>query len=41
MSEQQNIQTVKSAYAAFKRGDIQGVLNTLTMKSNGILPAKA
>ena len=30
MSEQQNIQTVKSAYAAFKRGDIQGVLNTLT-----------
>ena len=30
MSEQQNIQTVQSAYAAFKRGDIQGVLNTLT-----------
>ena len=30
MSEQQNVQTVQAAYAAFKRGDIQGVLNTLT-----------
>jgi len=30
MSEQQNVQTVQAAYAAFKRGDIPGVLNTLT-----------
>jgi ketosteroid isomerase-like protein len=29
MSEQQNVQTVQAAYAAFKRGDIQGVINTL------------
>lgn len=29
MSEQQNVQTVQSAYAAFQRGDIQGVLNIL------------
>jgi ketosteroid isomerase-like protein len=29
MSEQQNVQTVQAAYAAFKRGDIQGVIDTL------------
>ena len=30
MNEQQNVRTVQEAYAAFKRGDIQGVLNTLS-----------
>ena len=30
MSEQQNTQTVQAAYAAFKRGDIQGVLDALS-----------
>ena len=29
MSEQENLQIVKAAYAAFKRGDIQAILNTL------------
>jgi ketosteroid isomerase-like protein len=29
MNEEQNVRTVQEAYAAFKRGDIQGVLNTL------------
>jgi ketosteroid isomerase-like protein len=30
MSEQANIQLVEQAYAAFGRGDVQGVLTTLT-----------
>ncbi len=30
MAEQENVEKVKSAYAAFQRGDIQGVLQTLT-----------
>jgi ketosteroid isomerase-like protein len=30
MNEQQNIQTIKDAYAAFARGDIQSVLSVLT-----------
>jgi uncharacterized protein len=30
MSEEQNVRTVQEAYAAFKRGEIQGVLDTLT-----------
>lgn len=29
MSEQQNLQTVRDAYAAFGRGDVQGVLDKL------------
>ena len=29
MAEQENMQTVQEAYAAFGRGDIQGVLNTV------------
>jgi ketosteroid isomerase-like protein len=30
MSEQDNVKVVKQAYEAFKRGDIQGVLNTMS-----------
>lgn len=30
MSEQQNVKVVQDAYAAFGRGDIQGILNALT-----------
>jgi hypothetical protein len=30
MSEQRNLETVRSAYAAFTRGDVQGVLDLLT-----------
>jgi hypothetical protein len=30
MSEQQNVKVVQDAYAAFGRGDIQGILNSLT-----------
>lgn len=33
MNEQQNIQLVQQAYAAFKRGDIPAVLNTLAAGS--------
>jgi ketosteroid isomerase-like protein len=29
MTEEQNVRTVQGAYAAFKRGEIQGVLDTL------------
>src|SRR5438445_13818952 len=32
MQEQQNTELVKSAYAAFLRGDVQGVLDTLDDK---------
>lgn len=44
MSEQKNIQTVQSAYAAFGRGDIQGVLNVLSddvewhLPGEGVIP---
>ena len=30
MSEQQNLQVIRDAYAAFSRGDIESVLNVLT-----------
>jgi ketosteroid isomerase-like protein len=40
MSEQQNVQTVKNAYAAFKRGDIQGVLNELADDVEWHLPGE-
>jgi ketosteroid isomerase-like protein len=40
MSEQQNVQTVKNAYAAFGRGDIQGVLNELTDDVEWHLPGE-
>ena len=30
MAEAQNTKTVQDAYAAFSRGDIQGVLDTLS-----------
>ncbi|HLJ55355.1 MAG TPA: nuclear transport factor 2 family protein [Chthonomonadaceae bacterium] len=30
MSEQANVQVIKDIYAAFKRGDVQGILDRLT-----------
>ena len=38
MSEQDNIRVVQEAYAAFQRGDIQGVLNQLTDDVEWIIP---
>jgi ketosteroid isomerase-like protein len=38
MSEQDNIQTVQDAYAAFKKGDINGLLNMLTEDVEWITP---
>ena len=38
MAEQENIQTVQDAYAAFQRGEIQKVLNTLAEDVEWITP---
>jgi len=38
MSEQDNTQIVKEAYAAFKRGDIPSILNMLSDDVNWFLP---
>ena len=40
MSEQDNVQLVKDVYAAFGRGDMQGLLALLTEDLNGSLPAR-
>jgi ketosteroid isomerase-like protein len=40
MSEQQNVQAVQNAYAAFGRGDIQGVLNILSDDVEWHLPGE-
>jgi len=39
MSEQENVQVVQQAYAAFQRGDIQTILNSLTSDVEWIAPA--
>ena len=39
MSEQTNVQAVRAAYAAFKRGDIGSILNGLTGNVEWIAPA--
>ena len=39
MSEQANVQAVQEAYAAFKRGDIQTILDSLTEDVEWIAPA--
>jgi uncharacterized protein len=39
MSEQANVQVVQAAYAAFKRGDIQTILNSLASDVEWIAPA--
>jgi ketosteroid isomerase-like protein len=41
MSEQENVQTVKAAYAAFKRGDIPALLNLLVEDVTWIQPGPA
>jgi len=38
LSEQQNIQVVQNAYASFKRGDIQSILNSCAEDIEWILP---
>ena len=38
MSEQDNIRVVQEAYAAFQRGDIQGVLDRLTDDAEWVTP---
>ena len=40
MSEQDNLQIVKDAYAAFKRGDIPAILNTLSDDVVWFLPGQ-
>ena len=40
MSEQDNLQIVKEAYAAFKRGDIPAILNTLSDDVVWFLPGQ-
>ena len=40
MSEQQNVKTVQDAYAAFGRGDIQGILNVLTDDVEWVSPGE-
>jgi hypothetical protein len=40
MSDQQNVQTVQDAYAAFGRGDIQAILNRLTDDVEWFLPGE-
>lgn len=41
MSEQQNVQTIKDAYAAFQRGDVAAILALLTDDVKWELPGPA
>ena len=41
MAEQDNIQLIQEAYAAFKRGDVQGILNTLAEDVEWVTPGPA